>query len=300
MTTKMLSMTAFGQSSIDCENCRIEIEVKSVNHRFLDVVIRSPRVYAPFDLEFKAIVSSVMKRGKVDVSIVRKTITSSQIGGVKLDRALYDQYFKLYKDVLSEHGAGVTPDVMSGVIPEILSKPGVMQNEELEVPSLEKEKELVIGALSAALEVARGMRLREGAIIEKELECRLNAIEAGVGAITGLAHQVTQTLGAKLALRVQALSSSEVDTQRIAQEVAILADRCDISEELSRLQSHCGAFRSRMRLENSGKELDFLSQEINRELNTLSAKAQSAEVSQKVVAAKGELEKIREQLQNIE
>jgi len=288
------SMTGYGSAEAAVGERKVSIEIRAVNHRFLDVSVRMPKTFLPIENDIKKLVGSYATRGKVDVTI---QFAGQQNGNTNLQvdvsRAhhIYSLLQKL-KDDITVPGeidlAALLPfkDIFflegdEAITPEILWQ-GLQ-------PCLEQ-----------ALRTMQVMQQTEGAVIAADMRQRLEIIAGAVGDIELRAPLSLADRQKTLQERVKTLCNGvTVDEQRMLQEIAILSDRSDITEELVRAKSHLQQFgRWLDGPEPAGKKLDFLIQEINREVNTIGSKASDAEISMKVVVIKNELEKIREQLQN--
>lgn len=289
------SMTGFGRGRHSEGDVEVVTEVRAVNHRFLDISLRVPKTYTCFEPEIRKIVSSAVHRGKVDVTILR-TGGKSGFLDVVLDEHLAAAYHRCLKDLqekLHLSGSVTLADMLT--LKEIVVP---IEREE----GIEQERALVEESLRKALRAMDMMKEAEGAALWTDIEARLLAIRETAELITPLANQVTAAAKERLERRIAELTGGlELDKDRLMQEVALLADRSDVTEELTRLSSHVDQFLN-FGKEGSplGRKLDFLLQELHREVNTVGSKAVSTEISSHVVAMKAEVEKIREQTQNIE
>lgn len=289
------SMTGFGRGESTGEAGRIVVEMKAVNHRFSEVVFRMPRQFNALEDPARKLVQVAVARGRVDVFISWEVAARSK--GVKVDKELAVAYYNALKELGGEIGSKteLSLDTLAR-LPDVLTlAEGEVTADEL-WPVFE-------GALKAAVEGLVAMREREGAALVGDLNTRVSTLAAFREAVAERAPQVVQEYRSKLAKRLDELlpQGSAVDPQRLAQEVAIFADRSDITEEVQRLASHLTQFRQAfLETESVGRKLDFLVQEIGREINTIGSKANDAAITARVVEAKGELERIREQVQNIE
>ncbi|HAD04800.1 MAG: YicC family protein [Desulfuromonadales bacterium GWD2_61_12] len=289
------SMTGFGKGMTTLTRATLTVEVKTVNHRFCDVSVKSPRSIALWESEIKKRVGERLKRGKIDIFIA----VESSSGGATvptLNLPLAEAYFRLFDDLRGRLGlAGEVPLSLVTGQRDVL----VLQEEPIAEtdlwPGLEQ-------ALEGALEGVEAMRLAEGEATGRDLAARLAILADLLDGVTLRSALVPQEWQARLRERIARLTQElEFDPARVAQEVALFADRCDISEELARFRSHLDQFRSLMGSgEAVGRQLDFLVQELNRETNTIGSKSNDAELARLVVTIKSELEKIREQVQNIE
>ncbi|MFK7894322.1 MAG: YicC/YloC family endoribonuclease [Myxococcota bacterium] len=292
------SMTGFGRAARDQEGFGIEVEARSVNHRHLDLRVRLPRTLADLESAMKARAQGDLSRGKVDVSV--NLVMGSTQSAVEIDEAIAGQYVEASRSLAERHG-------LSGElgVAELLGMPGVTRIAETELDS-----EGLDGVIGEAIEEAIGalitMRESEGRSLAAELEGRIarvdelaSAFEARAGEVLAVAKQRLQKRAEQIKREVGLL-----DDARLHQEIVIAADRLDITEELVRLRSHVVQFRETMASAKPGypvgRRLDFLLQELGREANTVGSKASDAPLAQDVVELKTELERIREQVQNVE
>mgnify|MGYP005838370035 CR=1 FL=1 len=293
----MKSMTAFGRGEAEGSGCRLTVELRSLNHRFLDLHLRLPRSLLGLEDGLRKLIAKRIARGRVEL-----TVSLSYIG--QSPRSLVAD-----AHLLQEAAALLTDLQETFSLPEpwswnqLLSFPEIITIQETPQRDEEALWPVLANACQLALDVADEMRRREGDYLRSELLTLLQRVADRVDAIAPLAAAVPQTYRDRLQNRLAQLltEASPVDPQRLAQEVAILADRADITEELARLRSHIEQFQQAMVSEGpSGRKLDFLLQEMNREINTIGSKAVDVEISQTVIAVKTDLERLREQVQNIE
>ncbi|MBM3298777.1 MAG: YicC family protein [Deltaproteobacteria bacterium] len=289
------SMTGFGRGRSAVGGVEVVTEIRAVNHRFLDVSLRLPKTYSCFEAAVRRVVSDSVKRGKVDVSVTR-TGGKGGLMDVVLDLDLAHSYHRCLEELrerLGLKGDITVADMLT--LKEIVTP---VENDE----RIETEWPILDSSIGNALNALDQMRMTEGAALWRDIEIMLLSIRKTVGDIAPLVQQVTSAAKEKLEKRVQELTGGmELDEYRLVQEVAIIADRSDVTEELTRLQSHIEQFLSCGK-EGSplGRKLDFLLQELHREVNTIGSKSASTEIAGKVVSMKAEVEKIREQTQNIE
>ncbi len=289
------SMTGYGRASEILHMRGITVEVKSVNHRYLDCTVKSPRAYIFLEDSVKSAVSSEIARGKVDVFI---TIDNSEAENVrvKLNEPLLKGYlsaFETIENTYSLRGISSVSEVMR--IPDLLT----VEKEEDDAEEIIND---VSSVLKSALEGHTEMRIREGERLAEDILSRLELIEKLAHSVEERSPKCVEEYRAKLLARMQeVLDSATVDPQRILTEAAIFADKIAIDEETVRLHSHISQFRDMLKSGGSiGRKLDFLVQELNREVNTMGSKANDLEITSTVVDIKAEIEKIREQVQNIE
>ncbi len=289
------SMTGFGRGEATGQPGKITVEMKAVNHRFSEVVFRMPRQFNVHEEPAKKLILGQVTRGRVDVFISWEAAASAK--GVKVDKELALAYHNALKELGEEIGSKseLSLDTLAR-LPDVLSiQEGSVSDEEVWA--------VLEPALTAALTNLIAMREREGATLVQDLTERLDKIESFREASAERAPQVVVEYRDRLTKRLEELlpQGNHVDPQRLAQEVAVFADRADVSEEIQRLGSHIAQFRAALTEgEAIGRKLDFLVQELGREVNTIGSKANDASMTAGVVAAKSELEKIREQVQNIE
>ncbi len=290
------SMTAFGRCEKSAEGWSAAVEIRSVNSRFLDLVVRLPHGYAPFEERVKARVGQDLERGRIELRLNIRDERQRE-AAFQLDLPLATAYHRALMELRDALGLGgqVPIELVAGT-------GGVIRPCEAE-PDLERDWPLVEAVLCEALADMKAMRRREGANLAADLTRHLDRVAAEIDAIQaatrGLAAYYRQRLEARIAALTEGLVA--LDPARIAQEAALLADRSDISEEIVRARSHLEQFRLLMQgPKQAGRQLNFLLQELNRELNTIGSKTDQAGAAHRVVAAKAELEKLREQVQNVE
>lgn len=289
------SMTGFGIGDYDTEEYKIHIEMKSVNQRYCDIEFHIPNGLNSIEDEARKIINKQVLRGKVDVYVNFSADKSSK-KQIKVDKGLAIAYHKALNE-MSDLLHLARPDDIG----EIAQYPGVLTMEE--GFCLEGYHEPFLQALSAALSELMKMRRAEGEYIYGDLQMRVDKLVNYVEKIDKFAPQIVDNYRQRLQKTIDdVLDKKNIDELRIIQETAIYADKVNFTEELVRLQSHFKQFEKMIEIDEPavGRKLDFLVQEMNRETNTIAAKANCAEVAQLVVDVKGEIEKIREQLQNIE
>lgn len=289
------SMTGFGRGRFVNEDRSIAIEIKAVNHRFLDMTVKTPRTLSFVEDKIKAVVQDKIQRGKVDIFV---TYTQYQKPGskVNVDEKLAKEYAEALKKISTV--LNLSEDVSATKIasfPEVLSVYEDDMDEEL-VWSQVKE------ALSQAIDNFTNMRAVEGENLKNNLLGMAQNIENSMETVKEQAPKVPLEYKAKLEQRIaNILQSDAVDPTRLAQEVAFFADKCSIDEEITRMGSHIGQMRDILNGGGPvGRKLDFLVQEMNREANTMGSKANNIILTNTVLEMKSEIEKIREQIQNLE
>jgi uncharacterized protein (TIGR00255 family) len=292
------SMTGYGRGDSSTDRMRFTVEIKSVNHRYNEVMVRMPREWLFVEEQIKKLVQTYLKRGRVDVFVTvhREEIPKKQL---RIDWSLADAFKTAGKEMQSRYAFD---DSERLGLKEILSLPDILQLVE-EDSDLESQTPALLKALEAAVERLMKMRREEGAQLVIDMEKRLETLHMDVHQVSVRAPQVIRDARERLQQKIRdgLPEGITLDEGRLLTEVALMAERGDISEELTRLASHIKQFRNMMAVEEPvGRQLDFLVQEMNREVNTIGSKANDLEISQKVVLLKSELEKIREQVQNIE
>ena len=290
----MHSMTGHGRGQATSQGTKITAEIQSVNKRQTEILVNLPSALASMESEIRAKIDRSLHRGRIVVAISASGVTGRSQPLVDTDLATH--YLSRFRQLQKELEL---PGVIT--IDAILRSPGVISaSEQVSVDSTIRSA--VEAALDVALERLLQMRAKEGANLKRELVRRIRSIHQSVAKVRKLQPRVAKRYRELLLDRVQKIGLElDVDDQRLTREVALFAERSDFSEELSRLESHLDQFIATGNKEEAiGRTLEFISQEIGRELNTLSAKANDAEISQIVVHCKAELEKVREQVQNVE
>jgi uncharacterized protein (TIGR00255 family) len=290
------SMTAFGRAEQVVEGRLYAVEMRCVNRRYCEISVRMPHPFLPLEERIKKLVAAKVSRGRVDV-LVKVKNGSRAIADIEVNLPLAQAYWK----ALAELKEALETEEKVG-LETLLSLEGIMTATEPEV-DLEKTWLILASLIGEALEGVDGMRITEGQAIYHDFQERLKSVEEGLSRIKALAPSILSEHHARLKERMAALTEGEIelDPNRLAQEAAFWADRSDITEEIVRAESHLKQFRSMTESEGpAGRALDFLLQELNREVNTMGSKAGDAHLSQLVVVLKSELEKIREQVQNLE
>ncbi len=290
----MQSMTGCGTGRVQRNGWEVTAEIKSVNHRFLDLGLRLPRNIAFLEPVVREETGKTLKRGHVDVFLTVRSTESSAVQ-ISVDEELARQYCETGKVLEGTIGAEYDMSVS-----KLLAMEGVVTLTEKEMDQ-SLISAMCADALRTALEQMTVMRGKEGAHLKEDLRIHLDAVAELRLKVLERAPKVVTEYREKLGERLKALLTEGVDPQRLAQETAIMADRCAIDEELARLESHIVQMRSFLEAEGeTGKKMDFLIQEMNREVNTIGSKAQDAEIAKYVVDLKSEIEKLREQVQNVE
>ncbi len=289
------SMTGYGRCSQQIEGYDITFEIRSVNNRYLDTNIRLPRLYGYLEEKIKKAIQKKASRGKVDayLSVDRPAGDLSEIA---LDDALAAQYVEALRKIAKNHG--LREDISVSTVSrfsDIFSK----KVKEEDADTVWRAVEVVV---EQALDAFLAMREREGENLFRDLDSRLDRMEEILEGIRTYSSQALSLYRQKLEGRLQEyLQDKAIDENRLLTEVGIIADKIDTGEEITRLSSHIQQFRDLIRQDTpSGRTMDFLTQELNREVNTIGSKCSMIEITRLVIDAKNEIERIREQIQNIE
>ena len=294
----MTSMTGFGSASGSTKGVVVEVDVKSVNHRFLDVVQKLPRHFVRYELDLRDLIAKNLQRGRVELYVSR-TILPGEFGEGAVNMALFEKLLGDYKAALKR--AGIKDGVSPGQLAlEILRRPDVAGSSTSEREA-KGERELLFSVAKEALSHLVGMRRAEGKKLDAEIRKRIRALKnlrVQIGKRAPLLPtQARQRLEARLS---QTAGDVVIDPARLAQELCLFADKLDVTEELVRISSHLDQWEGALVSEPLGRRFDFLAQELGREFNTIGNKVQDATVQSWVIEGKLELEKIREQIQNVE
>jgi len=289
-------MTAYGRGEHREGDTIFTAELKSLNNRYRDVILRIPKNFQTLEDEIRSQIASKVRRGRVEVSIqMEKNATEGEYD-LELNVPLVRSLVQIFEELNEQFGLDrkITPETLCQMRDVILYKPHDMDIDAAR-PALQEVIRLALDSLDK-------MRRVEGQAIEKDFVKRLKLIKTYLDEIEERAPTMVEAYQKRLKEKINNLSQDMVlDESRLMQEVAIFADRCDITEEIVRLRSHLKQFQNYMSMDDSvGRRLDFLIQEINREVNTISSKSSDSSISAKVVEVKGELEKLREQVQNVE
>ena len=295
----ILSMTGFGRASLRLASLGFDVEVRSVNHRHLDARVRVPRILSVCEADLRARIQQRIGRGKVDLTIATSD-DSSVSARVEFDRGVAAEYGRVARELGSIDGAegSLTVDTLIGL-------PGVTHLAEPEFPA-DELLDALLGGADRALDALVAMRASEGNAIERDLMSRLDRVESLADSIDLRSGLVCDAVRDRLRKRTEQLrlETGLLDEARLHQEIVIAADRLDVTEEIVRLRSHIEQFREIVQAAGVdvpvGRRLEFLLQEFGREANTIGSKGSDAPIAHDVVELKSELERIREQVQNIE
>lgn len=294
------SMTGYAQASVEHNGWSLRVHLRSVNHRFLDVRLRLPEGFEEFEPRIRQLLRERLRRGHVDLALHFEPASSAAI---QVNREVAVAYLKAAEDLRQQFGMKTEPDLIALLrLPGVIAASGVVAEEDR--VGLEQH---LLSCLEQALARLDEMRQAEGRYLVEEVAQRLDAILAHVESIESLAERVRPAYAARLTARLKdLLGESPLDATRIAQEAAILAERADVSEEVQRLRSHVQQVKQLLASSAEvGKKLDFLLQEMQREANTLLSKtpgveAEALSIANLAVEVKSEIEKLREQAQNVE
>lgn len=295
MVDMIKSMTGFGRCEVQKDSRKFTVELKSVNHRYLDVNIRMPKKLNFFETAIRTLLKSYANRGKVDIFITYEDLSQTQVS-VKYNAALAAEYMKYLKQMEEEFG--LENDVRVSTLsryPEVFTMEEQSEDEEELWNGL---KEALEGAFTQFVET----RKTEGENLKKDIILKLNLLSGQIGFIEERSPQIVAEYRAKLEDKMkELLADTQIEESRIASEVILFADKICTDEEVVRLKSHISHMRNTLEEKDEiGRKLDFIAQEMNREANTILSKANDIEVSDRAISLKTEIEKIREQIQNIE
>jgi len=295
------SMTGYSKAQAEEGGYSLSVSIRGTNHRFLDVQVRFPAALESMDPLLRRLVKEHVKRGHVEVAVSFEQLGNA---GLLLDRKLVTAYVAAYKTLREEFGSASEPDLVA-----LLRVPGLAMagNGEISPEDLPRVRQLLERATTEALESLNEMRAREGEDLGRDLKARLARLESLAEHVASLTERLPKLYQHRLEARLRELMGNvELDSVRLAEEVAYLASRSDTTEELIRFRSHVTQVKQLLAgSEEVGKKLDFLLQEMNREANTLLAKTTDLpevgpEVARLAIEMKSEIEKLREQAQNIE
>jgi uncharacterized protein (TIGR00255 family) len=290
-------MTGYGQADVMGERGVLSVEARALNHRYLDLTVRLPRPLTAFESDIRKLFQSEIQRGRVEVTVTLRRLESASAGNVQVNHSLAQAYVgKLRELVNANHLEGAL------TLTDLLQCPGVVSMEEQEPLTPEEGWLLLEQAAADTLKALVAQREAEGAALGHELGRLLDELDRLVSALAGQLAEGSRERQERLRERIKTLLGElPVDEGRLAMEIAILADRSDVTEEVTRLGAHLDRFRELLVANGPvGRTLDFLIQEMNREVNTIGSKADNLLATQSVITAKGLLEKLREQVQNLE
>lgn len=290
------SMTAYGRAESITSELEYTVEIRSVNHRYREIALRLPQSLVPFEDVVKSLASERVKRGRVDITIQLKDNGEKKAVTLELNRPLVRAYRDIFNELKQELGSEQPLDLS---IFSQLKDAIIIKQDTVNLDTIEPDLRAVIDEAFGSWEV---MRINEGRAIEKDFLKRLDNIRGYVNDIRQRAGQTAKGYRDTLIQKITKLEESlEINEDRLLQEIAFMAEKADVTEELTRIESHLKQFTTYMAQDDAvGRRLDFLLQEINREVNTIGSKAGDSLISHLVVEIKAELEKLREQTQNVE
>ena len=288
------SMTGYGKSSLSINSREYQVEIKTVNHKYIETNIRIPRIISYLEDDVRKLITSKLKRGKVDVLITFENFNKED-NEIKINKELAKMYIESFKNLAEEENLSTNIEVTEITkLPDVLIVKNTINEEQIKAELLQVVEE----ALNKLIE----MRQNEGNRISVDILDRTLQIEEKNEEIFSLSTGLIREYVVKLETRIkESLKTEELDKSRLMQEIVIYADKCSVEEEITRLRSHISQLRELISSEEpTGKKMDFLIQEMNRETNTIGSKANNLEITNRVVDIKTILEDIREQVQNIE
>ena len=288
------SMTGYGKSSLSINLREDQVEIKTVNHKYIDTNIRLPRSISYLEDDIRKLITSKLKRGKVDVLITFENFNKDD-NEIKINKELAKMYIDSFKDLAQEENLSTNIDVTEITkLPDVVIVKSNIDEEQIKTELLQ----VVENAVNNLIE----MRQSEGNRISGDILAKISQIEEKNEEIFGLSTGLIREYVVKLETRIkEILKTEELDKSRLMQEIVIYADKCSVEEEVTRLRSHISQLREIIKSkEPTGKKMDFLIQEMNRETNTIGSKANNLEITNRVIDIKTILEDIREQVQNIE
>jgi uncharacterized protein (TIGR00255 family) len=290
-------MTGFGEASAEVDGAVYTVEIKTVNNRYVKIHLRIPEIVSFLEMEVEAFLREKIRRGMVNCSIRMKNVTGQAL--FDLDENALNGYLAKLNDIAAANDIACKVDLAS-----MLTLPGIVQSAVPDQDQADKMKTTVMELVAQAVEKLKQMRAGEGATLVKDLTANCDIMSEKLELIRQRSPEVVKEYHEKLKKRTAELLATgqlDIDAEMLARETVIFADRCDIAEELTRLQSHIQQFKTHCQSnDNAGRKLDFISQEMLREANTIASKASDAQISQWVIDVKCAIERIKEQVQNIE
>jgi len=289
------SMTGYGKAESATQNKKITVEIRSLNSKQLDLSIKLPAIYRPYEYEIRNQISQVVKRGKVDVYINVETTIDE--GSVKINSELFKIHYNALSQICKENNIELSPETNASLIQSVMRLPEVVSNDSADIT--EDEQKALMEAVSGAIAQLDSFRTQEGAILIADLLNRVDKIEALKEAVTPFEKARTEAIRTKIIDSIEQLKV-EVDKNRLEQEMIFYIEKLDVTEEKVRLTNHCKYFREVAASEEApGRKLGFIAQEMGREINTLGSKSNDSQMQRLVVQMKDELEKIKEQVLNL-
>lgn len=291
----MKSMTGFGQSKWESKEVHIEVSLRSVNGRFFEPRFHLPREYMAHEMDLKKMLTDKLKRGSIDIFVSRRMMASGARSTMLLNDKLAAKYIRSFKDLSKKIKVPYQVHLeFIARLPEVIHVEQTSQVPSQEIQQLKKIFKKAVLACDAE-------RIREGKALRKDMERLLNELESQTEVIFGLREDANRLLQEKLESKIKNKVSVDIDPQRWVQEIVLQIEKSDINEELIRLKEHAKNYRQLLNSSSAeGKKMDFYTQELLREVNTIGSKSAVAKITQAVVEAKAIIEKLREQVQNIE
>ena len=292
----MKSMTGYGNARVNSKEVTVEVSIRTVNGRFFEPRMHLPREFVALESELKKILSASILRGTIDVFISRRVKSSAGTAQVSVNGALVKKYLSAYKGLAKELGVPFQIHLENMArLPDIIK---IEESGEL----FSDEEKVLKKAFIEACKKCDQERIREGKALRKDLEKLLHSLEAQVKIISSLREEANTSLQERYEQKIRArLKGAEIDPARLSQEIVIQLEKADINEEVSRLAEHIKNYRQLISSQEAeGKKLDFYTQELLREVNTIGSKSQVAKMTQAVVEAKTLIERLREQVQNVQ
>lgn len=288
-------MTGYGKAESATQNKKITVEIRSLNSKQLDLSIKLPAIYRPYEYEIRNQISQAVKRGKVDVYINVETTIDE--GSVKINSELFKIHYNALSQICKENNIELSPETNASLIQSVMRLPEVVSNDSADIT--EDEQKALMEAVSEAIAQLDSFRAQEGAILIADLLNRVDKIEAFKEAVTPFEKARTEAIRTKILDSIEQLKV-EVDKNRLEQEMIFYIEKLDVTEEKVRLTNHCKYFREVAAGEEApGRKLGFIAQEMGREINTLGSKSNDSQMQRLVVQMKDELEKIKEQVLNL-
>ena len=289
------SMTGYGKAESATQNKKISVEIRSLNSKQLDLSIKLPAIYRPFEYEIRNKIAQTVKRGKVDVYI--NTETTVDEGSVKINGELFKIHYNALKAICADNNISSSAEIDATLIQSVMRLPDVVATDSNDIS--EDEQKALMEAVTAATAQHDAFRTQEGAILIADLLHRVDKIEALKESVTPFEKARVEAIRAKIHEAIEQLKV-EVDNNRLEQEMIFYIEKLDVTEEKVRLTNHCKYFREVAAGEEApGRKLGFIAQEMGREINTLGSKSNDSQMQRLVVQMKDELEKIKEQVLNL-
>lgn len=289
------SMTGYGKAESATQNKKISVEIRSLNSKQLDLSIKLPAIYRPFEYEIRNKIAQTVKRGKVDVYI--NTETTVDEGSVKINGELFKIHYNALKAICADNNISSSAEIDATLIQSVMRLPDVVATDSNDIS--EDEQKALMEAVTAATAQHDAFRTQEGAILIADLLHRVDKIETLKDAVTPFEKARVEAIRTKIHEAIEQLKV-EVDNNRLEQEMIFYIEKLDVTEEKVRLTNHCKYFREVAAGEEApGRKLGFIAQEMGREINTLGSKSNDSQMQRLVVQMKDELEKIKEQVLNL-